>query len=86
MNTILEILLECVLVGTVEVLPSKKVPMVMRVLLAVVLLTLYIGLFALLLTIGIKSGNTMLIVVACIVLIIIAVWVFPKVKKIKKRQ
>ena len=86
MNTILEILLECILVGTAEVLPSKKVSMVMRVLLAVVLLTLYIGLFVLLLTIGIKTGNTVLIAVACMVLIIIAVWIFPKVKKIKKRQ
>ena len=82
---IIEIILEFILLGTIDVMPSKRVPTILRVLVATVLLAIYLGLFALLLVVGIDTGSATLIVIAFVVLILIAFLVIPKIKQIKKR-
>lgn len=82
---IIEIILEFIFLGTIDAMSSKRVPLILRVLVATVLLALYLGLFALLLAVGINTGSATLIVVAFVVLLLIAVLVIPKIKQIKKR-
>ena len=82
---IIEIILEFIFLGTIDAMSSKRVPLILRVLVATVLLVLYLGLFALLLVVGINTGSATLIVVAFVVLLLIAVLVIPKIKQIKKR-
>lgn len=86
MNAIVEIILEFILLGTIDTISSKKVPIIARVLLAIILLTFYIGLVLLLCIAGICSKNLMLIVVAGIVLFAVAALVFPKLKQLKRKQ
>ena len=82
---IIEIVLEFIFLGTIETISSKQVPMILRILVATALLALYLGLFALLLVVGINTSSTTLIVVAFVVLILIAVLVFPKIKQVKSQ-
>ncbi len=82
---IIEIILEFIFLGTIDAMSSKRVPMILRVLVATVLLAIYLGLFTLLLVVGINTGSAMLIVVAFVVLILIAVLVIPKIRQIKKQ-
>lgn len=82
---IIEIILEFIFLGTIDAMSSKRIPLILRVLVATVLLALYLGLFALLLVIGINTGSAPLVVIAFVVLLLIAVLVIPKIKQIKKR-
>lgn len=82
---IIEIILEFIFLGTIDAMSSKRIPLILRVLVATVLLALYLGLFALLLVVGINTGSATLIVIAFVVLLLIAVLVIPKIKQIKKR-
>ena len=82
---IIEIVLEFIFLGTIDAMSSKRVPMILRVLVATVLLAIYLGLFTLLLVVGINTKSAMLIVVAFVVLILIAVLVIPKIRQIKKQ-
>ena len=86
MNTMIEIVLEFILLGAIDAIPSKRAPIVLRVLLAIILLTIYVGLVLLLLTAGIQSKNAMLVFVACIVFLLITILIFPKLKRIKKQR
>lgn len=85
MNTFIEIVLEFILLGTIDIIPSKRVPIIVRVLLATILLTVYIGLVLLLFIAGVQSKNAMLISVAGIVFILVAALIFPKLKRIKSK-
>ena len=82
---IIEIILEFIFLGTIDAMSSKRVPMILRVLVATVLLAIYLGLFTLLLVVGINTRSAMLTVVAFVVLILIAVLVIPKIRQIKKQ-
>ena len=82
---IIEIILEFIFLGTIDAMSSKRIPLILRVIVATVLLALYLGLFALLLVVGINTGSATLIVIAFVVLLLIAVLVIPKIKQIKKR-
>lgn len=82
---IIEIILEVIFLGSIDAMSSKRVPMILRVFAATVLLAIYFGLFTLLLVVGINTGSTMLIVVAFVVLILSAVLVIPKIRQIKKQ-
>ena len=82
---IIEIILEFIFLGTIDAMSSKRIPLILRVLVATVLLALYLGLFALLLVVGINTGSATLIVIAFVVLLLIAVLVIPKIKQIMKR-
>lgn len=85
MNTIIEIVLEFILLGTIDTIPSKRVPFIIRMLLAVILLTVYVGLVLLLFIAGVQSKNVMLVVVAGVVLFLAAALIFPKLKRIKNK-
>ena len=85
MFSIIEIILEIILLGTIGTTSSKRVPMILRVLVATVLLAIYFGLFALLFVVGINTGSVLLIVIAFVVLILIAILVIPKSRQIKNR-
>lgn len=86
MNMIVEVALEFILLGTIDAIPSKKIPMFLRVLLATILLTVYIGLTLLLFVAGIQSKDLKLIFVAGLILFLVAVLILPKVKHIRSKS
>lgn len=85
MSIVIEIILEVILLGTIDAIPSKRVPLIVRVRLAIILLTAYIGLALLMFIAGVQSKNTMLVAVAGIVLFLVAALIFPKLKRIKSK-
>lgn len=85
MNTMIEIILEFIFLGTIDAIPSKRVPFIVRVLLATILLSVYMGLVLLLFIAGFQSKNVMLVVVAGVVLFLAAALIFPKLKRIKSK-
>ena len=86
MSTVIEIILEFILLDTIDAIPSKRVPLIARVLLAIILLTVYIGLVLLLFIAGVQSKkNAALVAVAGIVLFLGAALIFPKLKRIKSK-
>lgn len=80
LELILELILEIVLEGAVGVVSSKKVPMIIRVLLAVVLLAFFVGIFGLLFWVGIKNNSLLLIGITAFLTIGLATMVYRKTK------
>lgn len=81
----IEFVLEFIFLGTIDSISSKRVPMILRVFGATILVAIYFGLFNLLLIVGINTGNAILIMVAFVVLILVAVIVMSKIRQIKKQ-
>ncbi len=81
MDLIMEILLELIFEGTLEMVTSKKIPMFIRLLAAVLLLAFYIGFGGVLIYIGIKHKS--IVVIICAVVLLLVVWIVT-VKKYKE--
>ena len=73
MDLIMEILLELIFEGTLEMVTSKKIPMFIRLLAAVLLLAFYIGFGGVLIYIGIKHKS--IVVIICAVVLLLVVWI-----------
>lgn len=86
LDNIIEIFLELILDGVIEAAGSKKVPMPIRIALGAVLSILVLGLFALLLFVGIHAGSGMLIVLSVVVLAAAVIWIGSKVKAFRSRR
>ncbi len=74
MDIVLEILFEIILDGSLELIGTKKVPLLIRILAALVLLVVYGGLFVLgiqLLVSGIQKKEWILCIVSAIILLIV---------------
>ena len=65
MSDLLEIVLEIVLEGALHGASSRRVPLVVRALLAAVLAALWLGLSGLLLYVGMQSGSIPGLFLAC---------------------
>lgn len=86
LDDILEFLLELILDGMVEAAGDKQVPKPVRVVLTVILALFFIGLFGLLIWVGI-SNESVLMVVLCVALLIAAViGIYCKVKKLRRKK
>lgn len=68
-----EIIVEIIFDGTLELVTAKKIPMFVRVLAAGLLLAFYIGFGGLLVYIGIKNNS--IVVTGCAVVLLVAVWI-----------
>lgn len=86
LDDIIEVVLELILDGMVEVAGSKKAPMPIRIALAAVLSLLALALFGLLLWVGISSGSILLIVLDVVLLAACVAGVCFKMKKYKIRK
>ena len=67
MSGIIDFVLEIIFSGTIDAASSKEVSLPLRILLGVAIFAFYICLFALLLYVGIKANNIMLIALSIIV-------------------
>lgn len=85
MEFIMEILIEIIFEGALELSTKKKIPMFFRVLAAVFLLAVYIGLGGILLYVGIINKSGFVIAVAIGLLVIVAVVVVRKYREMKKK-
>ena len=83
MPNIFAMILEVVLGGGIETAASEKAPLAVRVVSAILLLTICLGLFTLLLVIGMKSDSIMLVVTAFIVLLSTITLVLLKIRQIR---
>ena len=61
MEILFEFLFELIVEGSFEILGEKKVPIVLRILAAVVVLALYVGLVGLFVYIGITYDNVIIV-------------------------
>lgn len=85
MEFIMEILIEIIFEGALESITEKKIPMFFRVMAAVFLLAVYIGLGGILLYIGIINKSGIVIGIAIGLLLLVAVVAVRKYKEIKRK-
>ena len=85
-DDLIELVLELVLDGMIEAAGSKRVPMPIRIALAAILAVLVLGLFGLLLWVGIGSGSVLLIVIDVVLLIACVAWGGFKVKRFRIKK
>lgn len=84
MDFIFEILFELILEGCIEVAGEKKVPIVLRVLCAVVLGVFYLGLVGVFFYAAIKNQSAALCFIAAFVALLVLAAVAVKYRKWKK--
>jgi biotin transporter BioY len=85
-DDIFEIVLEIVLEGAVEAAGSRKTPMLVRILLAALILLVFLGTAGLVLWVGMASENAALAVLGIILLALVGIFVFSKVKQFRNRR
>ena len=81
MEFILEILFDLIVEGSMEAVGEKKVPLVLRILAAVVLIVVFGGLVGVLLYIGISEKNWIVAVLGVVIAIMIGLAVRKTMKK-----
>ena len=81
MELILEILFDLIVEGSVEAVGEKKVPLVLRILAAIVLIVVFGGLVVVLLYIGISEKNWIVAVLGVGIALMIGLAVLRTVKK-----
>lgn len=86
MDDLVELILEIILEGAAEAVGSRRVSLPVRILLACLLLLLFGGIAGLLLWAGIGSGNVGLTVLGILFFVWIAVLVFVRVRRIRRRR
>lgn len=86
MDMILEVILEIVLEGSFELSTDRKVPLPVRILLAVILIALYLGFCGLLLYLGIRESEPVVIAIAVFVFLMCAGAVMWKYRQMKREH
>lgn len=81
LDDIIEVVLELILEGAIEGAHSKKVPVLIRILLAGIILVFALGLVGLLFWVGLDSGNKGLMILAAVLLVIFSGWVIFSVRR-----
>lgn len=84
MELIFEIVFEFIVQGSLDAVQDQKVPVIVRILSALILLTVYGGLTALFLSLGIRNKSILLIIIAIGMLAFFA-FGFLKIYKKHKR-
>lgn len=83
MDFLLELILEIILEGAIDAVTETKIPLLIRILLAVALLALYLGFAGAIIYFGISSKNALVIAIGIFVLLLIAFAVCCKYKKLR---
>lgn len=86
MDFVFELLFEIILEGCIEVTEEKKVPFILRILCAVLLVVFYGGLIGILLFVAISNQSGAMFFVTGIVALIILIGFIYEYKKIKKKK
>lgn len=85
MDFILEFLMTLILEGSLEALIEKKIPIFVRVVMAILLLGFYLGFVGILFYIGIKDSSGIIIGIAVFVGLLTAGAAVKKYKEIKRK-
>ena len=83
MDNLLTLVLEIILDGAVSAAAGKKVPMIIRIVLAVFLIALWLGLCILLFRTGVGTGRYSLVVLSAVIFAGYIVIVAGKIKNMK---
>lgn len=86
MEFVLELILEIILEGSMEATSSRRVPLFLRILLAVLLLGFYGFICFLLLAIGIQQKEPILIFIGFCICALAAYVVIDRIIKIRRRR
>lgn len=86
MDFVLEILFEIILEGCIEITEEKNVPLIFRILCAVILVLVYGGMVGILLYVGISNKSLLLLFIAVFVASIIPIALVYKFKIRKKNK
>ena len=84
LDDFIELILELILEGAVEATGSKKVPILVRIILAAMILALIFGVCGLLIYIGVDTGNMGLMVLGATIAVVFIVLAIVKIRKHKK--
>ena len=84
LDDFIELILELILDGAIEAAGSKKVPILVRIILAAMILALVFGICELLIYIGVDTGNARLTVLGTAIVVVFIVLAIVKIRKHKK--
>ena len=85
MDFIFEFLFEIILEGCFEAISEKKIPFVVRIIIALILFIFYICFGGIFLYIGIKQKSVLLIGISIFLYIIIGIVAFRKYEELKRK-
>ena len=83
MDIIMELIMSIILEGTLESITEKKIPVFIRVIMAVLLLGFYMGFGGCLIYIGIKNDSVIIVGIAIFVLVMVACVAVKKYREIR---
>lgn len=86
MDDLLELILEIILEGAVEATVSPKVPLPVRIGLALLLGGFFIGLFGLIFWVGLSTGKWPLMLLGMALLAGFGAWVWAKSREIRRHE
>ena len=86
MDDVIELVLELILDGMVEAAGSKHVPLPIRIILTTLLAIFVLGVFGLLLWIGIQNKSVLMIIIVAALLIACIIGIYFKVKKYRNKK
>lgn len=84
MEILFEIIFEIIFEGILYLGTRRNVPLVLRVLFAVIVVGVYLGIIGLMLYIGLKANNFVVMLLALALAIIIALGAYRKYEELKK--
>lgn len=86
MDDVIELVLELILDGMVEAAGSKRVPLPIRIALTTLLAIFVLGVFGLLLWIGIQNKSVLMVSLAVALLMGCIIGIYFKVKKYRNKK
>ena len=86
MEFLMELVLEIILEGCVEAATEKRVPLPIRILLAVILAVFCIGVFGLLIYLGIKIDSILVKILIAGIMVLLIVGIIKKIKGFGKHN
>lgn len=85
MDFLIELLLEIILEGSFEAVSEKRVPFPIRILLTIVLIVFFVGVFAFLFYLGVKHDVLFMTIIAAILFVLFILGMIKKIKDFKRK-
>lgn len=85
MDFLIELLLDIILEGSIEAVSEKRVPFPVRILLTIVLIVFFVGVFVLLFYLGVKYDLLFITIVTAILFVLFMLGMIKKIKDFKRK-
>jgi fatty acid desaturase len=86
MEVIFEMLFDLIIDGSIEICGNKKAPFIVRIVTAMILLVIYVGIICSLVYIGALNKQPIVIIVAVVIFALCSILIVKKFCQLKKKK